>query len=111
MGINKLRDSYGKPPQSGGSALSVSVLVLLCEKNRTNPAPVCPQKTVYGANVIVFEGILAFANKELLKVSLPQVAPGAGGDVLEQEQHWGLWGGRGARVLCVKTPRGGDAGE
>lgn len=28
-----------------------------------------PQKTVYGANVIVFEGILAFANKELLKVS------------------------------------------
>lgn len=27
-----------------------------------------PQKTIYGANVIVFEGILAFANKELLKV-------------------------------------------
>lgn len=28
------------------------------------------QKTVYGANVVIFEGILAFANKELLKVSL-----------------------------------------
>lgn len=27
-----------------------------------------PQKTVYGANVVIFEGILAFANKELLKV-------------------------------------------
>ena len=26
------------------------------------------QKTVYGANVVIFEGILAFANKELLKV-------------------------------------------
>lgn len=59
-----------------------------CEKNRTNPAPVCPQKTVYGANVIVFEGILAFANKELLKVSLPQVAAGPGGDVLRQDRRW-----------------------
>lgn len=28
------------------------------------------QKTVYGANVVIFEGILAFANKELLKVRL-----------------------------------------
>lgn len=37
---------------------------------------ICPQKTVYGANVIVFEGILAFANKELLKVSLPDAAGG-----------------------------------
>uniref|UniRef100_A0A673MEW3 uridine/cytidine kinase n=1 Tax=Sinocyclocheilus rhinocerous TaxID=307959 RepID=A0A673MEW3_9TELE len=26
------------------------------------------QKTVYGANVVIFEGILAFANKELLKL-------------------------------------------
>lgn len=49
---------------------------MACERNRTNPAPVCLQKTVYGANVIVFEGILAFANKELLKVSLPPVATG-----------------------------------
>lgn len=57
-------------------------------RNRTNPAPVCLQKTVYGANVIVFEGILAFANKELLKVSLPQVAAGLGGDVLQQDRHW-----------------------
>lgn len=39
-------------------------------------ALLCPQKTVYGANVIVFEGILAFANKELLKVSLPDAAGG-----------------------------------
>lgn len=30
----------------------------------------CLQKTVYGANVVIFEGILAFANKELLKVRL-----------------------------------------
>ncbi|KAI1241373.1 hypothetical protein IHE44_0009858 [Lamprotornis superbus] len=42
-------------------------------------------KTVYGANVIVFEGILAFANKELLKVSLPQVAAGPGGDLLDMK--------------------------
>lgn len=27
-----------------------------------------PQKTLYGANVIIFEGIMAFADKELLKV-------------------------------------------
>ena len=26
------------------------------------------QRTMYGANVIIFEGILAFANKELLKL-------------------------------------------
>ena len=26
------------------------------------------QKTLYGANVIIFEGILAFANKELLEL-------------------------------------------
>jgi len=28
------------------------------------------QKTMYGANVIIFEGILAFYHAELLKVSL-----------------------------------------
>lgn len=39
-------------------------------RGRVNAAPFFPQKTVYGANVIVFEGILAFANKELLKVLL-----------------------------------------
>ncbi len=27
------------------------------------------QKTVYGANVVIFEGILAFTSKELLEVS------------------------------------------
>ena len=27
------------------------------------------QKTIYGANVVIFEGILAFTNRELLKVS------------------------------------------
>lgn len=27
-----------------------------------------PQKTVYGASVIIFEGIMAFADKELLQV-------------------------------------------
>lgn len=31
------------------------------------------QKTVYGANVVIFEGILAFANKELLKVSIKSI--------------------------------------
>lgn len=73
----------------GGQCLSVPVgAAVACERNRTNPAPVCLQKTVYGANVIVFEGILAFANKELLKVSLPQVAAGLGGDVLQQDRHW-----------------------
>lgn len=41
-----------------------------CKAGRTSTALICPQKTVYGANVIVFEGILAFANKELLKVLL-----------------------------------------
>ena len=30
---------------------------------------VCPpQKTVYGASVIIFEGIMAFADKKLLQV-------------------------------------------
>lgn len=28
------------------------------------------QKTIYGANVIVFEGIMSFTNKELLRVSV-----------------------------------------
>lgn len=27
-----------------------------------------PQKTVYGASVIIFEGIMAFADKKLLQV-------------------------------------------
>ncbi len=27
------------------------------------------QKTIYGANVVIFEGILAFANRELIEVS------------------------------------------
>lgn len=45
----------------------------------------CLQKTVYGANVIVFEGILSFANKELLQVmSWPKKwkLGGCGGEVL-----------------------------
>lgn len=46
----------------------------MCEWGRVTVTPVSPQKTVYGANVIVFEGILAFANKELLKVLLPDAA-------------------------------------
>lgn len=46
----------------------------MCEGGRTTVTPVSSQKTVYGANVIVFEGILAFANKELLKVLLPDAA-------------------------------------
>ena len=29
------------------------------------------QKTMYGANVIIFEGILAFAKKPLIDVSMP----------------------------------------
>lgn len=33
------------------------------------------QKTVYGANVVIFEGILAFANKELLKVRISVSPP------------------------------------
>lgn len=80
------------------------------ERNRTSLALVCLQKTVYGANVIVFEGILAFANKELLKVSLPQVATGPGGDVLQQDRHWpgchcssGGCGGRGHPTCCQST--------
>lgn len=56
----------------------------------------------------MFEGILAFANKELLKVSLPQVAAGPGGDVLQQDrrwpwvplQHWGLCKERSPRLLA-----------
>nr|XP_023687411.1 uridine-cytidine kinase-like 1 [Paramormyrops kingsleyae] len=35
-------------------------------------------KTVYGANVVIFEGILAFANKELLKVQVS----------LKSGMHW-----------------------
>ena len=30
--------------------------------------PLPPQKTLYGANVIIFEGIMAFADKALLEV-------------------------------------------
>lgn len=67
-----VRSQGGQCPVCVGAAVA-------CERNRTNPAPVCLQKTVYGANVIVFEGILAFANKELLKVSLHQVSAGPEG--------------------------------
>ena len=35
-----------------------------------NLISLCFQKTIYGANVVIFEGILAFANKELLQVSI-----------------------------------------
>lgn len=42
------------------SPVSITVFFIVCTL----------QKTVYGANVVIFEGILAFANKELLKVSL-----------------------------------------
>lgn len=31
---------------------------------------ICLQKTVYGASVIIFEGIMSFADKELLKVNI-----------------------------------------
>lgn len=34
----------------------------------SNHIHLTPQKTLYGANVIIFEGIMAFADKELLKV-------------------------------------------
>lgn len=62
----------------------------------------CPQKTVYGANVIVFEGILAFANKELLKVSLPDVAGGPSRCVAWEMCGGVLWVGW---VLSWPSPR------
>jgi len=31
------------------------------------------QKTIYGANVVIFEGILAFAKKDMLPVSLAEL--------------------------------------
>lgn len=109
-----LQDGDGEPQhsdESPGGQCTVCVSVgaaVACERNRTSPAPVCLQKTVYGANVIVFEGILAFANKELLKVSLPQVAAGPGGDVLQEAMHWpwvplqqwGLWRERSPHFLA-----------
>ncbi|XP_035747052.1 LOW QUALITY PROTEIN: uridine-cytidine kinase-like 1, partial [Egretta garzetta] len=53
-------------------------------------------KTVYGANVIVFEGILAFANKELLKVSLPDAAGGPSWCVAREGARGSVqrWAGR-----------------
>uniref|UniRef100_A0A8C0BI94 uridine/cytidine kinase n=1 Tax=Buteo japonicus TaxID=224669 RepID=A0A8C0BI94_9AVES len=54
---------------SGVEALCQVLVLLQCAQgSRMSTALICPQKTVYGANVIVFEGILAFANKELLKL-------------------------------------------
>ena len=35
----------------------------------TSHSRLTKQKTVYGANVVIFEGIMTFASKELLKVS------------------------------------------
>ena len=35
----------------------------------TSHSRLAKQKTVYGANVVIFEGIMSFASKELLKVS------------------------------------------
>lgn len=63
---------------SGIEVLSVPSVgaAVACGGSGASTALLCPQKTVYGANVIVFEGILAFANKELLKVSLPDAAGG-----------------------------------
>ena len=39
------------------------------------------QRTMYGANVIIFEGILAFANKELLKLMDLKVFVDADSDI------------------------------
>nr|XP_021137808.1 uridine-cytidine kinase-like 1 [Columba livia] len=55
-------------PATGGCVCQALALLQCVRGVRTSSALICPQKTVYGANVIVFEGILAFANKELLKL-------------------------------------------
>lgn len=44
---------------------ATSACISSCNNSRTCP----PQKTVYGASVIIFEGIMAFADKKLLQVS------------------------------------------
>lgn len=71
------------------------------------------QKTIYGANVVVFEGILSFANKELLKVWLAcwrWALPGAGRAVLGACWRWALPGNRcGGQVCPQSTP--GRVGE
>lgn len=47
----------------------------LCTRSLSNHIDFLPlQKTLYGANVIIFEGIMAFADKELLKVRQPHPA-------------------------------------
>lgn len=101
----------------------------MCEGGRVTVTPVSPQKTVYGANVIVFEGILAFANKELLKVLLPDAAGhplqgAARGQACSRVLHggwarcWALGGspGRGHPLLAGTAPQcwrrwGGSAGR
>ena len=66
-------------------------------------ALICPQKTVYGANVIVFEGILAFANKELLKVLLPDAAGGPSRCVAWEEACGGVEGEAAAPALTQRS--------
>ncbi|XP_025004923.1 uridine-cytidine kinase-like 1 isoform X2 [Gallus gallus] len=70
----RLRAARQRPPQAEEGQERESARVRL---HHAQPAPRvggCARgtltfgKTVYGANVIVFEGILAFANKELLKL-------------------------------------------
>lgn len=46
----------------------ISLSEVVCPRSCNVSCVQCLQKTVYGANVVIFEGILAFANKELLKV-------------------------------------------
>jgi len=81
--------THGESQRGSGAAEVPPVPRRRCrsvrERGRASTALTRPQKTVYGANVIVFEGILAFANKELLKVSLPDAAGGSSRRVAREE--------------------------
>lgn len=114
-------DGYGESQPRGAVCAKHWRCCSVSERGRTSSALICPQKTVYGANVIVFEGILAFANKELLKVSLPDAAGGPSRCMEWEEAHgaalrvtgmlswpsphhcWGLQ--RGGHLLAGRAPR------
>lgn len=99
-------DGYGESQPRGAVCAKHWRCCSVCEGGRTSSALICPQKTVYGANVIVFEGILAFANKELLKVSLPDAAGGPSWCMAWEEAHGAALRGRGCCPGPALTPAG-----
>lgn len=118
----------GSPTHGGLCVPSIGIAAVCVRRGRTSCALICLQKTVYGANVIVFEGILAFANKELLKVSLPDAPSGPSRCMVWEEAHraalrvtgtlswpspchcWGLWEGGSPAACWQSTSVSEDSG-